>query len=114
MPTCIIRTNVQPSSDLITRLLNATSAELAGLLQKPERYVMVLFDSVQQALFAQTDAPLAYLELKSLGLDEAKTPELSAALTRLIQTHLAIPADRVYIEFAAPARHLFGFNGSTF
>lgn len=75
---------------------------------------MVILEPTPSMCFAGDIAPLAYLELKSLGLPEAQTPELSAALCGLLQDTVGIPPDRVYIEFASPPRHLFGFNASTF
>jgi hypothetical protein len=64
--------------------------------------------------FAGDTAPCAYLELKSLGLPEQRTAELSAALCGFVEEHLGVPKSRVYIEFASPPRHLFGFDGRTF
>ncbi|WP_090486429.1 phenylpyruvate tautomerase MIF-related protein [Ectothiorhodospira mobilis] len=40
--------------------------------------------------------------------------QFSAALTGLVGESLDVPPERVYIEFASPARHLFGFKGGTF
>jgi hypothetical protein len=65
-------------------------------------------------LFGGDDAPLAYLELKSIGLPEERSNEFSAALCRLMQTQLDIAPERVYIEFSGPARHLWGWNQTTF
>lgn len=64
--------------------------------------------------FGADTAPCAYLELKSLGLPEARTAELSAALCTLVEAQLGVPKARVYIEFASPPRHMFGFDGRTF
>jgi len=65
-------------------------------------------------LFGADDAPLAFLQLKSLGLPEESTAELSAALCGLMEQHFGVPRGRVYIDFASPPRHLFGWNGGTF
>lgn len=64
--------------------------------------------------FGGETSPLAFLELMSLGLSEDQTPALSAALCELFDETLAIPSNRVYIEFTSPPRHLLGFDGKTF
>jgi phenylpyruvate tautomerase PptA (4-oxalocrotonate tautomerase family) len=114
VPTLIIKTNAEITTDDGASLIRRASGEVATLLGKPERYVMVILEPTPLMCFGGDTAPLAYLELKSLGLPEAQTPELSAALCGLLQETLGIPPDRVYIEFASPPRHLFGFNAGTF
>ncbi|WP_058555924.1 phenylpyruvate tautomerase MIF-related protein [Thiohalocapsa sp. ML1] len=113
MPTLIIKTNASLPDDQ-TALLKAASGAVAELLGKPEGYVMVLLEPVAALCFGGDTAPAAYLELKSLGLPEDCTPNLSAALCGFVEQHLGVPKGRVYIEFAAPPRHLFGWDGRTF
>ncbi len=114
MPTLIIRTNVEAPADLRWKMIQDASATVADILAKPEASVMVILEHNPAMLFAGNDAPLAYLELKSLGLPEDRTAELSAALCDFVQTCFGVPPGRVYIEFASPPRHLFGWNGGTF
>lgn len=114
MPTLVIKTNANLADRPRTELLKAASASIVDLLGKPEAYVMVLLEPVADMCFSGDTAPAAYLELKSLGLPEARTPELSAALCGFVEEHLGVPKSRVYIEFASPPRHLFGFDGRTF
>lgn len=114
MPTLKIHTNVSVSAADRDQLLASASRTVAKLLDKPERYVMIVLEPPAFMLFAGNDAPAAYLELKSLDLPEHKTAELSAALAQWIGTWLKVSADRLYIEFCSPPRHLFGFNGGTF
>lgn len=114
MPTLIIQTNAVLSPERRQTALAAASALVARELGKPESYVMVSLQTNPDMRFAGGDDPLAYLELKSLGLPEARTPQLSAALCGLMTEHFGVPAARVYIEFASPPRHLFGWNGGTF
>jgi hypothetical protein len=75
---------------------------------------MVAIEAGQDMLFAGSSDPLAYLELKSIGLLETATPALSAALCQLISAELGIEQNRIYIEFANAARHLWGWDGTTF
>ncbi len=114
MPLLKIHTN-QPLDDAAqTTLLQKASAKVAGLLGKPERYVMITLDTGQAMLFAGNNAPLAYLELKSIGLPNDATASLSAALCRLISEELNVAQDRIYIEFTNAERHLWGWDGHTF
>lgn len=114
MPYLAVATNVAPETAATERFMADASATVARLLGKRERYVMVTLRSGQAMLFGGTNAPLAHLELKSLGLDEAQCPNLSAALCDLLQTHFAIPPERIYIELSAPQRSHWGWNRATF
>jgi len=114
MPTLIIKTNADLSDVNQGRLLEMLSSAVAGMLAKPERYVMVILEPNPHMCFGGDGSPLAYVELKSLGLPEGRTREFSATLCGLMQQHLGVPQDRIYIEFASPDRHLFGFNAGTF
>ena len=114
MPYLSITTNQTADDQNRAELLREASALVAELLGKPERYVMVAWRQDPTMLFGGTDAPLAYLELKSIGLPPDATAGLSAALCALVGNHLGIPAERIYIEFADAARHMWGWNGATF
>lgn len=114
MPTLIIKTNAEIPASAAEPIIKRASAQVAELLGKPERYVMVILEPTPAMCFGGNTSPLAFLELKSLGLPEQRTPELSAALCALLQDALGISPDRVYIEFASPPRHLFGFDSKTF
>ena len=114
MPLLRITTNKPVDQDQLPELLKQASTDVAGMLGKPERYVMVDFVFNPHMLFAGTSAALAYLELKSIGLPGERTGEFSEALCQLMQQQLHIPAERVYIEFSAAERHLWGWNSGTF
>lgn len=64
-------------------------------------------------LFAGSNEPTAYLELKSIGLPEPRTAELSKTLCHLM-TELNISQNRVYIEFTDAPRAMWGWDGKTF
>lgn len=114
MPTLIIRTNAPNATAAAESLIKKASATVAEALGKPERYVMVILEPPAAMCFGGNTSPLAFLELKSLGLPEDQTPQLSATLCDLLEHELGIAPDRVYIEFASPPRHLFGFDRRTF
>lgn len=114
MPLLSIETNLSLDDTRLTTLLAAASSRTAEILGKPENYVMVKLNTNPNMMFGGNQQPLAYVELKSLGLPEERTADFSAALCDLISEELDIPADRVYIEFKNGARHLWGWNGATF
>jgi len=114
MPLLKIETNQAVEADARSRLIAMASQQVAAMLGKPERYVMVSLQENPAMLFGGSNDPLAYLELKSIGLPEARTGELSQALAELMHSELGLPADRVYIEFADAARNMWGWNGGTF
>jgi hypothetical protein len=114
MPYLLLKTNVTPAAGAVPPLLRKASQQVAQALGKPEDYVMVALEHSCPMLFAGSDAPLAYLELKSIGLPGTRTAELSALLTRLAGEELGIAAERVYIEFADASGPLWGWNGATF
>ena len=84
------------------------------MLGKSENYVLVSWQYNPAMSFAGTREPLAYLELKSLNLPEDRTEEFSRGLCEWLGENLAIPAQRIYIEFTNGSRHLWGWNGGTF
>lgn len=114
MPLLSIETNQSLDQSKIQAFLALASAKTAEILGKPESYVMVKLNSNPEMMFAGNQQPLAYVELKSLGLPEDRTADFSAALCELLSSQLDIPADRIYIEFKNGIRHLWGWNGATF
>lgn len=114
MPLLTIRTNRELDGDKAREVVEQASRRVAELLGKPEKFVMVWLEDGARMAFAGTTEPLAYLELKSLGLPQDRTAAFSRALTDFVGEALEVPAGRVYIEFASPPRHMWGFNGGTF
>ncbi len=114
MPVLKIQTNVEIPEDAKKNLLRDASTKVAAVLGKPERYVMVIMEPNPQMLFAGDNSPLAYLELKSIGLPIDRTSEISEVLCNLINQKLSITADRIYIEFSNAERHMWGWSGGTF
>ena len=114
MPYLKIQTNRPLAGDDATALIADASRTVAEALGKPESYVMVALEPERTMLFAGDDAPLAFIELKSIGLTEGQAPALSAALCAVVDRALGVPKDRVFIEFAAVPRSFWGWNGGTF
>jgi phenylpyruvate tautomerase len=114
VPYLSLRTNLEIPKSSCQEFLEQASLLVAEGLGKSERYVMIDIQDAQTMRFSGSDAPLAYLELKSIGLPQERVPELSARLCELVESRLGVPKDRVYIEFADAPRALWGWNGRTF
>ena len=114
MPFIRLQTNTPIEESANKRMLRGLSSLVAGMLNKPERYVMVSLETDHRMLFGGSDEPLAYIELKSIGLPGDQTRDYSATLCRFVSRELNISEERIYIEFADAQRHLWGWNAGTF
>lgn len=94
--------------------LKTLSETVASALGKPESYVMVSLQHNADMLFAGNDEPLAFCQLKSLGLEQSQTTALSEKLCSCIHQLYKIPPSRIYIEFSSPARPMWGWDNRTF
>ena len=114
MPLLVIKTNIKTSSEIYFRLMSKASGLVAELLSKPEKYLMISFEDDTPMVFATTDEPCAYLELKSIGIPADRTSEISKHLCSLMESELDISKERIYIEFNDVPRHMWGWNSGTF
>lgn len=114
MPYLKIQTNLPLNKKAERTILKHASALVAEQLEKPETFVMVALESDTPMSFAGSDDPLAFLELKSIGLRPARTKDLSEALCKLVEGHLGIPRDRVYVKFIDVKGSMWGWKGDTF
>ena len=95
-------------------LLTAASAQVVAALGKPEQYMMVSVEAPVQMLFAGSEEACAFLELRAIGLPKSKAGRLTQLLGELVETHLGIRKDRVYINFTDVPPSQWGWNGQTF
>ncbi len=114
MPCLILNTSQVLEEQQKSNVCLAVSAKTAEILSKPESYVMVLINDQQNMSFAGSTEPSAYIELKSLGLPDNQTAELSRQLCEHIADLINVPQNRIYIEFSSPERHMWGWDGRTF
>jgi len=114
MPYFKIQTNASPTKKVGRTLLKVASALVAHELEKPENFVMVALQPKTEMLFSGTDAPVAFLELKSIGLPGKKTKALSQVLCTLVEEHLKISKERIYVKFIDVNRGMWGWKGDTF
>ena len=114
MPYLKLNTNAVIADEKQSPLMAEISRLLATETGKPERYVMVELTGGKSMLFGGSKQPLAYVECKSIGLSQPQARSLSSSLSRLLTQELAIPQDRIYIEFSNCPAEFWGWNGSTF
>jgi phenylpyruvate tautomerase PptA (4-oxalocrotonate tautomerase family) len=114
MPFLKIQTNQQLTESAAKSMASRASARVAELLGKPEAYIMVSVETNAAMQFAGTDEPLAYLELKSIGLPKTITSPASRALCDLVTAETGVPTNRIYIEFTDAPPSMWGWNGDTF
>ncbi len=114
MPHLRIEANIALDGQAAMETAKKASAMCAAALGKPEQYVQVLVHGSAALVLGGTEAPAAYVELKSIGLSKDRCKDLSQALCGFLEAELSIPANRVYIEFAIIDGALFGWNNSTF
>jgi len=114
MPYLKIQTNLPLTKKAERNILKQASSLVANELKKPEDYVMIAVQPDTPMLFAGTDDPVAFLELKAIALPARKTKALSAALCGMIETHLGIPKERVYVKFIDVMNSMWGWKGDTF
>ncbi|MCC6415540.1 MAG: hypothetical protein IT582_06500 [Opitutaceae bacterium] len=113
MPYLKIQTNLPLSAKAQRTVMREASILVARELEKPESFVMIAVQPDTAMLFAGSDEPVAFLELKSVGLPGRKTKALSQVLCTLIETHLGITKDRVYVKFIDVNRGMWGWKGDT-
>ena len=112
MPYLSIQTNSTLSDEKRNELLGAASEIVGAQLNKPVSYVMAGFQPVPKLMLAKDDAPAAFLELRSIGVPDAKRHPLCAALTELISKYCGIPASRVFIVLVDVQARFWAHDGA--
>ncbi|MBU1003059.1 MAG: hypothetical protein KKE73_11115 [Proteobacteria bacterium] len=114
MPYVTVQTNVEldeAARQALGRKLSALASELTG---KPEQWVMVRVQAGVTLMHGGSFDPAAFVEFKSIGLNEGACADQSSGLCELLAEEIGVPSERVYIEFKNLERCLFGWNGATF
>ena len=114
MPYLKVQTNIELSKDRKTEVLNDLISLVSKELDKPEKYVMTLIQDSQIMLFGSSDAPLVYIEFRSIRFPEDQTKALAKSLSHFIKRQLNIDPERIFIQFINSEPHMWGYNASTF
>ena len=114
MPYLNVQTNQAVPRAVESKFLQAAGERLSVELGKSEKYFMGAIGDETAMRFDSSEGPAAFVELAAIGLPEEKTEPLSRLLCELVETHLSVPADRVYVRFQNTERTMWGWNGKTF
>jgi phenylpyruvate tautomerase PptA (4-oxalocrotonate tautomerase family) len=112
MPYIKIQTNQKAENE--EEMLNKLSVEMAERLEKPESYIMTALESDLKMTFGGSTEKTAFIEVKSIGLKESMTEELSLFICEFLENELEINQDRIYIEFIDAPGAMWGWDGGTF
>lgn len=114
MPLLKLETTSVLSEEKRAALLASLSKTVAGIIGKPEQYVMVTAGQAAILMSGQADEA-AFVDIRSIGgLTGEVNRKLSKQICQLLDDSLGITPDRVYLNFAEVAAHDWGWNGSTF
>lgn len=106
--------NVKCSKPVPDQVLGELSSAVAESIGKPEKYVMVVAESAAFLMSGET-GDAAYAEVRSIGgLDRVVNHELTIKICVLLNDHLGIAPDRIYVTFQSVAADHWGWNESTF
>lgn len=114
MPYLKIQINQDFDEEKKAEIVDNVSKLVATELGKPESYVMVALETATKMVFGGTNEPTIFMELKSIGLPESKTSDLSESLCDFAEQYFNVKKERVYIEFANAVGSMWGWNGRTF
>jgi phenylpyruvate tautomerase len=114
MPFLNVQTNARLSDAARSELARALAEGVSRELGKPLDYVQVQLQLGAFLTFAGTEELTAFVDLRSLGLPPEKPPLLSAVLCRLLQEHLGVSPQRVFLNFQDMPRTHWGWDGRTF
>ncbi|MFW5718763.1 MAG: phenylpyruvate tautomerase MIF-related protein [Halanaerobium sp.] len=112
MPYIKVQTNQKVEKK--EKLLKKLSAQMSEKLGKPESYIMTALETEVKMTFGGSTEKTAFIEVKSIGLKESMTEELSQIICGFAEKELGINKNRVYIEFADAPGSMWGWNGGTF
>ncbi|XP_078064842.1 macrophage migration inhibitory factor-like [Mustelus asterias] len=114
MPTFVLNTNLSRSTipDVLAEELTATLCQQLG---KPTQYIAVHIVPDQILHFGGSSEPCALASLSSIGkLGVKQNKTYSKVLFDLVNKHLHICPDRMYIVFQDLEPGNVGYNGNTF
>jgi phenylpyruvate tautomerase PptA (4-oxalocrotonate tautomerase family) len=114
MPLLKLETTVAISDEQRKTLLTSLSKAVAATIGKPEQYVMVTAEQTPM-LMSGKSGEAAFVDIRSIGgLSGEVNRKLSQQVCKMLTDSLAIPADRIYLNFTDVDAGNWGWNGSTF
>ncbi|XP_077434900.1 macrophage migration inhibitory factor [Vanacampus margaritifer] len=114
MPMFVVNTNVAKGS-VPTALLTEATEELAKAMGKPAQYIAVQINPDQMMMFGAKGDPCALCSLHSIGkIGASQNKQYSKLLCGLLNKHLGVSPDRIYINFVDMEASNVAWNNSTF
>jgi len=114
MPMISVKTTAEMDESTRERLLAGLSGLIVEGIGKPETYVMGVLETASVIMSGKT-GNAAFVEIRSIGgLNGEVNRSLSEKVCSLLESHLHVPRDRVYINFFDISRENWGWNGKTF
>ncbi|KAJ8382433.1 hypothetical protein SKAU_G00032110 [Synaphobranchus kaupii] len=114
MPMFVVNTNVSKDAVPATLLAEATRV-LAKAIGKPAQYIAVHINAEQMMMFGGKEDPCALCSLHSIGkIGASQNKEYSVLLCGLLNRHLGISPDRIYVNFIDMEAQNVAWNNSTF
>ena len=110
MPLLNISTNKEIKNE--QKLLLKSSKFISSILDKPEDFVMVKLSEPLQMVFAATNEPCCFIEIKSIGSIEPS--KMSKPICEFFSNELGISIGRIYIFFQNVDSNMWAWNGKTF
>ncbi|XP_061541861.1 macrophage migration inhibitory factor [Phycodurus eques] len=114
MPMFVVSTNVA-KGNVPAALLSEATEELAKAMGKPAQYIAVQINPEQMMMFGGKEDPCALCSLHSIGkISPAQNKQYSKLLCGLLNKHLGVSPDRIYINFVDMDACNVAWNNSTF
>ena len=114
MPLLKLETTVPLPDEKEKPLLAELSKAVAGIIGKPEQYVMITINHSAMLMSGKT-GEAALVDVRSIGgLNGETNRKISQQICRLLKDSLAIEPERVYLNFTDVEAGNWGWNGSTF
>ncbi|KAL3569801.1 hypothetical protein D5086_029691 [Populus alba] len=113
MPALIISTNVSLDGVDTSSILSEATSEVAKVIGKPEKYVMIVLKGSVPISFGGTEQPAAYGELVSVGgLNSDVNKKLSSAIATILESKLSVPKSRVptLVGMVPPSKSSFSLE----
>lgn len=111
MPLLKIFTNVNVADQ--QGFIRKSSEVIAGILKKPEQYVMVIFIPDTRMIFSTSQDPTLYMELKSIGLERENMKEITEKIMDFMAAETGIDPSRMFIEYTSVNPLRWGWNRDT-
>ncbi|XP_061691297.1 macrophage migration inhibitory factor [Syngnathoides biaculeatus] len=114
MPMFVVSTNVA-KDNVPAALLSEATEELAKAMGKPAQYIAVQINPEQMIMFGGKREPCALCFLHSIGkISSAQNKQYSKLLCGLLNKHLGVSPDRIYINCVDMDPSNVAWNNSTF